>query len=1002
MSFEQIAHFRILGKIGQGGMGSVYKAEDTRLQRFVAIKFLAQDLAGDPKAAVRFLREARAIAALNHPHICTIYETGEHEGHPYFVMEYLDGQTLGAVAGGSPLAVATLSQLGSELAEALAAAHAKGILHRDLKPANVFIGTDGHVKLLDFGLARPLDMNLATDDTATLSPVEVASLLTEALPAASAEGPLTRAGTTLGTPGYMSPEQARGEELDARSDLFSLGVILYEMATGNRPFDAGSVNDTIDAILHRTPVPTVQRNPRIPSHLADTIDRLLQKDRKDRFTSAIEVREAWTRSAPAVPRRTPRHNLPATTTPFIGRERELAEVAELLQKSRLVTLTGFGGYGKTRLCVEVASRRLDSHPDGTWLVELSSLSDPGHVPSAIATALGVKDVPGTTTLDAVVRHLQHATALLLLDNCEHLIEACAHAANTVLRSCGGVKMLATSREPLGLTGESIWRIPSLPLPPQRERDTAESIRSFNAVQLFEARARAVHPPFVLTDANAHAVAQICRHLDGIPLAIELAAARVKVLTPEQIEEKLDQRFRLLTGGVRTAEERQRTLRGAVEWSHDLLHDEERRFFRWMSVFRGSRTLEAATAVAGLAVDGSEMDDFEVLDLLDRLVEKSFLTVDEPELQDAEPRYRMLETLEMYGRERLEEAGETLAAQARHTDYYLRLVERARNELTGPEAAPWTRRLSIEHENVLAALDACDSVENGAEKGLCIVTAAFRFWMLNGRFAEGVSLGQRALARPGTEDRTKQRADALYAVASLQRSLADLVRSKQTHEESLQIRREIGDSRGIAHSHFGLGSVQWGLADYDGAAAYYEAALAIYREAGDQGGIADCVEALGNVAWVRGEYPAAREGYETSLEIRRALGNRHGVAQSLNSLGNASWALGDFEGAKRSYRAGLEICQELGDRTGVGNALSNLGNVAIRQANFDEARTCFEASLDIRREVNDRAGMVNCFSGLGAVAWAHRDYVRARERYESALATVSEIGDRAGVALARYN
>src|SRR5713226_5481995 len=374
----------------------------------------------------------------------------------------------------------------------------------------------------------------------------------------------------------------------------------------------------------------------------------------------------------------------------------MAAVKQLLSSTALLTLTGSGGCGKTRLALQVAADLLEEYADGVWLVELAPLADPALVPQTVASALGVRDAPGRPLTATLTDYLRSKSLLLVLDNCEHLLEAGAQLADALLRSCPRLRLLASSREGLGIGGEQTYRVPSLSLPDARHLPPLERLRDFEAVQLFADRARLSQATFAVTQANALSVAQVCQRLDGIPLAIELAAARVKALSVEKLNERLDDMFRLLTGGSRTALPRQQTLRALIDWSYDLLSPSEGALLRRLSVFAGGWTLEAAEAVCA----GEGVEEWEVLDLLTSLVEKSLVLYEE---RGGEGRYRLLETVRQYARDRLLEAGEAEAVRGRHLGFVLRLAEEAEPKLSGPEQVVWLDRLEAEHDNLRAAL-----------------------------------------------------------------------------------------------------------------------------------------------------------------------------------------------------------------------------------------------------------------------------------------------------------
>src|SRR5262245_7031116 len=534
-----LGHYRVESLLGAGGMGRVYLAFDPRLDRVVALKILPPDLTGDVERLQRFTREAKAASALNHPNVATIHDIGESAGVHFIVMEYVEGHTLAEKIAGGSLPVAEILDIAVQVADALDAAHAKGITHRDIKPANLILTPRGQVKVLDFGIAKTArgDETLVTGEMTTNAQ--------------------TAAGLVIGSVPYMSPEQVSGHEVDHRSDLFSLGVTLYELATRRHPFAGETATETRDRILHAQPEPITNLNSSIPQEFERIASKCFEKNLERRYQSArdlvADLRQL--RQTDESDRRSSfdhrRHNLPAQLTSFVGRQREIEEIRPLLESTRLLTLTGAGGCGKTRLALQVAAELIDHFRDGVWLVDLAPLSDPDLVTPSVASVFKVQEGPSRPLVDGVCNHLRSRQLLLVLDNCEHLIAGCARLAEILLLASPGSRILATSRESLGLSGETVWRVPSLSVPSPQE-SSAEAVARSEAACLFVDRATAVAPTFAISDANAPVVDAICRRLDGIPLAIELAAARMKVLSVEQINERLNDRFRLLTGGSRTA------------------------------------------------------------------------------------------------------------------------------------------------------------------------------------------------------------------------------------------------------------------------------------------------------------------------------------------------------------------------------------------------------------------------------------------------------------------
>ena len=681
--------------------------------------------------------------------------------------------------------------------------------------------------------------------------------------------------------------------------------------------------------------------------------------------------------------RAQRSTLPEALTSFIGRERELAEIKGLSQGKRLLTLVGAGGVGKTRLALQFAAEVLDAYRDGVWLVELAPVADPALVPQTVATVLGLKEQPGKSLTQTLTEHLKHKQLLLLLDNCEHLVDACATLADTLVCQCPGVRVLATSRQALGITGEQTYRVPSLSLPDRTKAPTPQSLSTYESVQLFIDRALLVRSDFQVTNQNAPALASLCCHLDGIPLAIELAAARVRSLSVEEIEGKLDQRFRLLTGGSRTALPRQQTLRSLIDWSYDLLHEPEKLFLQRLSVFAGGWTPAAAEAVCA----GEGIESRDVLDLLTSLADKSLVV---PEQESAQTRWQLLETVRQYARDRLEDAGGSAAVRVRHRDYYLALAEEAAPQLRGVEQAEWLRRLEEEHDNLRAGLE-WSLVDTGSKGGLRLCGALQRFWWTRGYFTEGRQWCTRVLGKAGAEERTQERVSVLNAAGALSYYQGDYPAARALHEKGLGISRELGYRRGIAASLGNLGNVASNQGDYPAARALQEESLAIRRELGDPSGIALALNNLGYLALRQGDYPAAKALLEESLAISRELGDRSGIAVSLSNLGYLALNQGDYPAAGALLEESLAIGRELGDRFGIAGSLSNLGYLALNQGDYPAAGALLEESLAIRRELGDRFGIPYSLEGLAAVVAARRDSLRGARIWGATERLRAEIG-----------
>jgi predicted ATPase/class 3 adenylate cyclase len=612
-----------------------------------------------------------------------------------------------------------------------------------------------------------------------------------------------------------------------------------------------------------------------------------------------------------------KHNLPRQPTRFIGRDKELDEVKALLGRSALVTLTGSGGCGKTRLALQVGAEALEQFPDGVWLVALGAISDPFLVPQTVASALGLKELPGKSLTQAIADYLKSRELLLLLDTCEHLLDACASLADMLLHSCPGARVLATSREGLGIAGELAYRVPSLPAPDPQHDTTLFAVERYEAVQLFVERAQFHQPQFAVTNRNAPAVASVCHRLDGIPLAIELAAARVRAMPVEQIEQRLDQRFRLLTGGSRTALPRQQTLRALIDWSYNLLNDREKGLMCRLSAFAGGWTLEAAEQVC----EGDAVEEWEILDLLTSLVDKSLVIYLE---EHGSARYRLLDTVRQYARDRLLECAAGEIWRDRHLEFFLALGEEAEPHLQEAEQAEWLTRLEAEHANLRAALEWSEAAPGRAEQGVRLGASIWRFWQVHGHLSEGRERLARALASEEACDASR-RARALDGAGVLAYYQCDYPAAQTAHEEGLAIRRQLGDQRGIAA----------------------------------------CLNDLGNTAHAQGDYAAAQARYEESLAIRREMDDRRGIAASLNNLGSLAFQQGDDPAARELITESLSILGELGDQRSIALSMNNLGEVVYRQGDYLEARALFRQSLAIRKDLGARVGIAYSMEGLAA-------------------------------------
>jgi DNA-binding NtrC family response regulator/predicted ATPase len=693
--------------------------------------------------------------------------------------------------------------------------------------------------------------------------------------------------------------------------------------------------------------------------------------------------------APSDPPAGPTATVPLPVTSLIGRERELQEVARRLDAHRLVTLTGTGGVGKTRLALTAGLQLRSVYPDGVWLVELASVVDGALVPQAVASTLGLAEEASRPPREIVATALASRRALLILDNCEHLVAACAELVETLLRACPELRVLTTSRERLNIAGESIFPVPPLAVPDEQAR-TAAQLGDSEAVRLFVDRARLVSPEFALTDENAGPVARVCCRLDGLPLAIELAAARVRMLRIEQILARLNDRFALLTGGSRTTS-RQQTLRAALDWSHELLSPPERALLRRLSVFAGGFTLDAVEGIGA----GPVVEPAKVLDLLGQLVDKSLVAVETGTAAGPVARYRLLETIWEYCREQAIAAGEVAWLRDRHRTWFLALAEEAERQGRGPQQVSWLDRLETEYDNLQAALGWRDDDPASDGSRLRLGAALWRFWEVRGRLREGRDWLEGILAETG-HGAPAARARALNGAGNLARDLGDYARAAEHHAEALRLRREIGDTRGVAGSLNNLGVIAHDRARYGEAEAYFTEALPNWRATGDHEGLALSLNNLGRTRRFQGDFDQAKALADEAFALFQASGHSWGMAQELNSLANTAHFQGDLAAARPLYEESLRLRRLVGDRRGLGVALNNLALLRGQLGELEAARAQAQESLVLRRDLGDRRGIGGSQLTLGRLASWSGDLDAAEHLARESLGIASALGDRLGI------
>jgi predicted ATPase len=949
----KLGPYEIVAALGAGGMGEVYRARDTRLERGVAIKILPAAFSADLERLHRFEREARLASALNHPNIVTIHELGRDGSTRYIAMELVKGKTLTELLAAGALTMRNAIELAAQIAEGLAKAHEAGIAHRDLKPGNLMVSDDGFVKILDFGLAKLAPTSSELSDTGNMSAWR------------------TQPGQMMGTLQYMSPEQASNGQANFQSDQFSFGLVLYEMVTGKHPFKRSTPAETLVAILREQPEPVGVQNLNAPAPLCWAIERCLAKDPDKRYISTRDlarelaaIRDHFSEKPVQQVEIRPA-NIPMQRTRFVGREKEVAAAKELLlrQDVRLLTITGPGGIGKTRLAVEVASGLVEHFPGGAHYIPLSPLSDSGLIASVIVQTLGIREAGIQSPLEMLRKSLQdslRAPMLLLMDNFEHLIRGAPTVAE-LLALAPNLKILVTSRSALHIYGEHEFPVPPLALPDARSTPSLERLLQFPAIALFVQRAIAAKPDFELNAENARAVTEICARLDGLPLAIELAAARVKVLSPSSMRTRLASRLQLLTGGARDLPQRQQTLRATMDWSYDLLSPAEQKLFRRLAVFVGGSSLEGLEAVCDTAGDL----DLDLLDGTASMLDKSLLQ--QIEQDNGESRFAMLETIREYALEKLKASQEEASTKRAHAAWCLVLAEEEAGQQSGAQGTEWLERFALEHDNFRAGLEWL--TETGeAEWGLRLGAALFRFWETREFITEGRDRLGKLLKLPAASPPTMVRERAVFSAGVLASEQADYASADPLFREALDIARQLGDKRGMAVSLNALGVNDRNRGEAAVAHSLFEESLVLWRELGDQKAAARSLSNLANVAKSQGDFARARSLHAECLSIFSGLGDRAGVAWSLNSQGDAARDQGDSVGARMLYERGLAIFRELGDYWGIAGTLTDLGNLAREQQQAAAARSLYRESLKIFQALEHKRGiarLLECFACLAA-------------------------------------
>lgn len=951
---NRFGRYELKSALGQGGMATVYLAHDPYIGRDVALKVMKRDLQEDDTFRSRFKREARTIATLEHPAIVPVYDFGEENKQLFLVMRLMKGGTLAERIQQRPFSLHTILPIVQRIGSALDHAHQQGVIHRDLKPSNILFDEYSNAYLSDFGIVKL---------------VQSSTNLTGS--------------SVVGTPAYISPEQIHGDaDVDGRADVYTLGVILFEALTGQKPYRADTpVKQLMAHILDPIP-PILQLNPALPPGLDTIIQRALAKDRAQRYATAAELvaelrillpgdngyavaeEEAsppvstyrpentavpqdptislpgkvngetkWERPLPASPQETSRrlNSSSRLPTPLIGRQQEQRELAERLREHPLVTLIGPGGAGKTRLATRVATDLAHTFADGAIFVALAPVMPVEGVVPAIAAALGVRLSGAVTPEDELLTLLSERQLLLVLDNMEHLLEAAPFVARLV-QHAPGVRLLVTSRERLRLQAEQVVYLGGLSLP----QTGSSAIAASDAVHLFVERARRMSSDFTLTPQNEPLVAQICHQLDGMPLALELAAAQVSFLPLATLVQRLDQALPLLVDGARDLPPRQRTMRAAIQWSHDLLSADEQILLTRLAVFMGGFSLAAAESVCV----GDDLPPEQLLTLLRRLVDHSLVVC---EATETDVRYRLLVPIRQFAREQLKASGALAEVQARHAAHYLNLALEAELNLQSADQLIWLALLERDFPNLRAAMS-WFLEQQDMERATRLGWALWLFLWMRGLLSEG---------RHWVEQILPQTEDGPLAVRGRALLLAMVV-------------------------GFGQASYAW-------AVSFIDEALAIFHELKDEANLAHAtsLSAL-NMAGFQ-QLEAAEPLMELGVQRYLAVGSNWNAAMLLTYWAAIPRNRGEFERARQLIEQALQLARQQGDRVTVYSSLFNLGSIAQAQGAHREAMRQFREALSLAAEVGDTGNIVPCLEGIAGTAVAQGDVAYAVRLWAAAEA-----------------
>lgn len=879
--------YKIIEQIADGMMGPVYRGTDNNSNRTVAIKGLKPEIVDDhPTLLERFIREGEALRELDHPNIVQLLDVVQEGDENFLIMEYVEGGSLSELLREQPqLEIEKVLEISLDLADALTRTHRLGIIHRDLKPQNVLISSDGTPRLSDFGVAH------FTHRTTVSEP-----------------------GGFAGTMAYIPPESFLGMAADERADIWSFGVMLFQMLAGQLPFESVSTAALINSILTK-PTPNLKEvRSDIGDDFCDLIYLMLAKERQQRISSArlvgvaLEALQKGSKLNLVVPRQVlvgqaVLTNLPKMPTSFIGRKQELDEVSELLNSPdcRLLTLTGPGGVGKTRLSLQVATESLAQYKDGVFFVDLAPINSPDLLPSRVAQALDILVRPGRSATDQLIDFLEERKSLLIFDNFEQIVAA-ANWVSELLSRLPSLTILITSRRILNIYGEYEFVVPGLSLPPPSPPDSVEAVSAIESVRLFAHRAKAADSRFTLNEENIWTIVQICRKLDGLPLAIELAAARIRLYSPEFLLSQLNDALTFLTGGPRDISERHQTLKAAIDWSFQLLDPDLKNLFVRSAVFHGGQSVGASEDICSFGLKTGALAG------LVALYDQSLLRRNEDPVGN--PRFEMLETIHQYVQEKLEESGESDEWKKRHAEFFTRFAERGEMELRGPNQDKWSAALRIDYDNMRAAL-AWSLQGNKPELGLRLAAALAEFWFYEGPISDGEKWIGRSLDWIDEVHPTVA-ARVLNGAGMLAFARGAHPKGSIWNKEALSIARKAGDRTNQAWSLFWLSAQSTSDAqEFSDGLAFIEEALAIFREIDDKAGLAWSYNQIGEMTRLLGDFERAKVGYWHSVKVCREIGNRRREAIALTNLSYVAQHQGDFQTAENYALDGLALLHDLG-------------------------------------------------------------------------------------------